>query len=87
MTNVTAFTEMLKELLLAEGFGETDCEADRFPDTGPMPRYAGMVVHFLNGDTFQLTIVQRASGPEPAPAGDTTYNVAPRPVAMTGGRS
>ncbi len=87
MTNATAFTEMLRELLLTEGFGEAECEADRYPDTGPVPLYAGMVVQFLNGDEFQLTIVQRASGTELGPAAEATYDVAPRRVVMTGGRA
>lgn len=85
MTNATAFTEMLQELLLTEGFGEFEAYGSQ--DTGPMTRNEGMVVQFLNGDEFQLTIVQSASGTEPEPAGDATYDVAARWVVMTGGRS
>lgn len=87
MTTVTAFTEMLQELLLAEGLGEAEFEVDGSQDTGLPTRDDGLVVEFRNGDAFQLTIVQRACGPEPGPACDATYDVGPHPVGMTGGRS
>ncbi len=87
MTTVAAFTEMLGELLLAEGFGEVAFEADEVRYTDPMTRDDGLVVQFRNGDEFQLTIVQRASGPEPVPAGDAIYDVGPHSLGTTGGWS
>jgi len=87
MTNTSEFTEMLQELLLAEGFGEAAFESDGFRDTGPLTRDDGLVVQFRNGDAFQLTIVQSASGPEPGPAGNPSYDVGPHPLGTTGGRS
>lgn len=87
MTTASAFIEMLRELLLMEGFGEAEFEAAGSQDTGPNARHEGLVVQFRNGDEFQLTIIQSASGHEPEPAGEARYDVAPPRVVMTGVRS
>ncbi len=86
MTTVVEFTEMLGELLLAEGLGEAAFTATSFPDAGVLTRNDGLVVQFRNGDVFQLTIVQRASSPVPEPTGDATYDVTSHAV-VTGGAS
>lgn len=87
MINTSAFTEMLGELFLAEGFGEDAFESDEVRDTGLMTRDDGLVVQYRNGDEFHVTVVQRASGPEPVPAGGATYDVVSHLLGTTGGRS